>query len=179
MTKQATNQAAKAADTPDFPAGKKRDEMNEILSVLRPATQANGERLLNQQGAFNTFVYWAQAGSTVETHLAPEFWYALSSKFSPNDELIIKEELGEWRAHFLIRSIGSDGIDIVLLSSNQIGGTSPVGAIPFTAGPRVVYRGQHLRWSVYDGDRELVGRLPKQSDALQWLQNNQIGGALA
>ena len=172
--------AEKTEDATEFPAGKKQADMGEIMRVLKPITQANPERFLRQESAYNVFCYWAQAGSTIEDHLAPEFWLALSSKFSPNDELVVKEETGEWRAHFLIRSIGSDGVDIVLLDENQIGGTAPVGAkIPYKSGPRVIYRGAHLRWSVFDGDKELIGGLAKETDAEQWRQNNNVPGAMA
>lgn len=141
--KKASPQQSKPADIPELPA--KKQDMSEIMRVLKPAVQADPERFLRQESAFNVFCYWAQSGSTVEGHLAPEFWVALASKFQPNDELIIKEELGQWRAHFLIRSIGPEGVDIVLLNENQIGGTAAVGAkTPLKDGPRVEYRGQHL-----------------------------------
>ena len=176
----ATKQAAKPAPLPEGPAGKKQQNMPEIMEALRPAIQADPERFLRQQHGFSIYLYWAQAGSAVEDHLAPEFWLALANKFQPNDELIIKEELGQWRAHFLIRSIGPDGVDIVLLNENQIGGTAAVGAkTPLKSGPRVEYRGQHLLWSVFDGPKELVSRLPTEADAITWLQNDNVTGRTA
>ena len=181
MTKQAaTKQAAKPAPLPEGPAGKKQVDMNEIMRIMKPAVQADSARLLNQQGGFNTFLYWAMPGSTVEEHLEPIFWLALAQKFNPNDELLVKEELGQWRAHFLIRSIGPDGVDIVELSRNEIGGVAPLGAKrPLKAGPRVEYRGQHLLWSVFDGERELKSGLRTEAQAIVWLENDNVTGASA
>ena len=179
LLKKDSTKQAKAAPIPDVPA-KKQADMNEILSVLRPAVQADPDRFLRRESAYNVYCYWAQAGSTIEDHLEPVFWLTLANKFSPNDELIVKEETGQWRGHFLIKSAGPDGVDIVLLNENQIGGTAPLGAkTPLKEGPHIEYRGQHLLWSVFDGEKELISRLPTEADAITWLANDNVTGRRA
>ena len=161
----------KTEGLPELPA--KQQDMNEILSVLKPAVQAKPERFLRTEHQQTVYGYKAMANSSLEDHLAPIFWMALAEKLNPLDEIIVREECGAWRAELLVRSIGPDGVDLVAFHYFDIGGVAPVGAKPkLKDSLHVEYTGNHSLWAVYDGDKQLVANIPTEIAATNWLANN-------
>lgn len=172
MRKKSPKQAAKPAPIPELPA-KQQADMNKIMQVLKPAVQADPERFLRQEHSYNVYAYKAMAGSTVEEHLEPIFWLQLANKLNPLDEIVVKEELGQWRALFLVRSISGDGVDVILLNETSIGGVQAIGGKPkLKDGLHIEYTGNHTLWAVYDGEKQLAANIQNQQAAENWLANN-------
>ena len=171
VKQQAAKQAAESAPIPEVPA--KQQDMNEIMEALKPAIQADPARFMRTEHQQNVFGYKAMTGSTIEQHLLPEFWLQLGSKLSPLDEIIVREECGAWRAELLVRSIGAEGVDVVVFHYFDIGGVAAVGAKPkLRDGFRITYTGNHELWAVYDGEKQLVANIPTEQAAIIWLESS-------
>ena len=178
MTKTATKQAAKPADTPDFPAGKKQENMAEIMKVLRPAVQANPERFGLAQHAFLRHHFWAKSGSQLSDHTVPIFWLPLVSKMNPLDRIEITEETGAWVATLLVKSVFGEGVDVMTLTYSDIGGIGKIGSKdPVRGDLRIEYGGSYKRWCVCRGDLELISKIPSEREANEWAEIYQAPGS--
>lgn len=176
MTKQ---QAAKQAPMPELPA-KQQADMGEIMRSLKPIPTVESGRFGLAQHARNIFHYHAMAKSEIADYLVPAFWVPVAAKLSPLCRIEIVEETGQWIAEALVRSVGAEGVDLVLLSYVKIGGVSAIGSkAERQDGIRISYGGQFKRWGVFRDDQELISNLPTEQAAISWLETSNHGRATA
>lgn len=170
----------KTEDTPDFPAGKKQENMAEIMEALRPIPTVESGRFGLAQHARNIFHYHAIAESQIEDYLVPAFWVPVAAKLSPLCRIEIVEETGQWFSEVIVRSVGAEGVDLALLNYVKIGGVSAIGSkADWQDGMRISYGGQYKRWGVFRDTQELISNLPTEQAAISWLETSNHCGSAA
>lgn len=154
----------------------KQEEVTELSELYQqPArlAQAKGERFGPASSQRNLWHYHAAAGSTVEQYLQPSFWRLLERRLRPLDRIEIVEELGEWFAEIIVKSIGPDGVEVGLIRHSVVGGAGPVGAKrPLTPGYRINFGGAFQKWCVFGGDRLLMSGFPTETAANGWMDDH-------
>lgn len=148
----------------------KSEELAANLAAVKPTPHADPQRFGLAQHSRNVHFYHAPAGSEIDDYLRPEFWTIVGPKLRPLDRIEIQEECGQWLAELIVRSVGGDGVALVLRNYVSIGGAGAPGQKrALEDGSRVVYRGTFDGWCVFRNETLLIANLPSESAAERWL----------
>lgn len=129
-------------------------------------------RMQLDESANSNFTITAEAGTTIEDVMRPEFFANVAYKFHPYDHIRARVDTGEWYAEFLVLSCGRVWAKVIpIFEINLVSKDIEVTQADASDDFEVMFRGPHLKWCIIrKADRESIkDGIENKAEATAWL----------
>lgn len=155
---EVADKAAQAATTGEAPAAKKR------AVVLDP------QRMQTAEYVRRDWVCTAEEGTTVDDVLEPAYWAHIARQLTMYDHIEVRVDTGEFLLELLIKQVGPNWAQVVLLHHHDLAGTAAPGAAvgeEFEA----LFKGPLRKWCAFrkSDNALLVEKIESKALVLEWI----------
>lgn len=126
------------------------------MSEMKEPRKLRSDAIELAETAVQNWFATAEAGTTIEEVLLPEYWAHIAPRLMPNARITVLDDGDKWMVDLFVRSVSVNGASVVLLNKYDNLVPAKSAAAPARAELWVKYRGRYPKYCVMRKDGSVL-----------------------